>query len=132
LDCHTYNYFRLHTNVKFKSILKIKIINLKIIHVVINFNGNHHKKIGWILRRLWTHNGLLKWQHYACHIEKMKNVDSKKCQNSVKIKIKIKIKHHQMKNLLVKCIETFYIYILMFKKRHDCYNFIFENPFHII
>jgi hypothetical protein len=34
------------------------------------------------------HNGLLKWQHYVCHVEKMKNVNWKKCQSSVKIKIK--------------------------------------------
>ncbi len=39
----------------------------------------------------------------------MKIVDSKKCQNSVKNKLKIK--HHQMNNLLVKCIETFLMYI---------------------
>jgi hypothetical protein len=39
------------------------------------------------------------------------------CQGSVKIKIK-KIKHHQMKNLLVKCIETFHIYIYIY-----IYNF---------
>jgi hypothetical protein len=26
--------------------------------------------------------------NYVCHIEKMKNVGSKKCQSSVKIKIK--------------------------------------------
>jgi len=88
LDCHTCNYSILHTDVKFKAIFKINIINFLIIQVVIDFNGNHDKKFGWILRKLWTHNELLKWQHYACHIEKMINVDSKKCQNSVKIKIK--------------------------------------------
>jgi hypothetical protein len=27
LDYHTYNLFRLHTNVKFKAILKINIVN---------------------------------------------------------------------------------------------------------
>ncbi len=36
----------------------------------------------------------------------MKNVDSKKCQNSVKKKDK---KTSSMKILLVKCIETLYI-----------------------
>ncbi len=88
LDCHTCNYFGLHTNVKFKAIFKINIVKILIIHVVINVNENHHKKIGWILRRLWTHNGHLKWQPYVDYIEKMKNVESKKCQSSVKIKIK--------------------------------------------
>jgi hypothetical protein len=99
-------------------------VNFLITHVVINFNGNHHKFFEWILTRLRSHNGLLKWKHYVCHIEKMKNVDSKKCQNSVNIK-KIKIKHHQMKNLLLKCIETFLIYIFNLKKIkwHDCYKF---------
>jgi exonuclease I len=80
--------FGLHTNVKFKVIFKINTVNFLIIHFIIDFNGNHHKCFGWILRRLWTRNGLLKWQHYICHIKKMKNVDSKKCQSSVKIKIK--------------------------------------------
>ncbi len=61
LDYHTCNYSRLHTNVKFKTIFKINIIKFLIIHVVIDFNGNHHKKIGWILKRLWTCNGFLKW-----------------------------------------------------------------------
>jgi hypothetical protein len=56
----------------------------------------------------------------------------KKCQNN--IKIKIKIKHHQMKNLLVKCIETFLIYIfLILKKLNDMIiiKFILYSPFHI-
>jgi hypothetical protein len=35
----------------------------------------------------------------------------KKCQSSVKIKMKNK--HHQMKNLLMKCIETFLIYVFL-------------------
>ncbi len=30
----------------------------------------------------------MKWQHYVCHIEKMKNMDSKKSQSCVKNKIK--------------------------------------------
>jgi hypothetical protein len=49
----------------------------------------------------------------------MKNMDSKKCQNSVKEKRKEKKrkeKNRQMKNLLVKCIETFLIYIFEFLK----------------
>ncbi len=77
LDYHTCIFSGLHTNVKFKAIFKIEIVNFKIIDVVIKFNGNHHKFFGWNVRRLWTHNGLLKWQHYICHKEKMKNVDSK-------------------------------------------------------
>jgi hypothetical protein len=32
----------------------------------------------------------MKWQHYIYHTEKMKNVNSKNCQSSVKIKIKDK------------------------------------------
>jgi len=77
LDCHTCNYSKLHTNVKFKAIFEINIIKFLIIHVGIDFNGNHCKTFGWILRRLWTRNGLFKWQHYTYHIEKMKIVDSK-------------------------------------------------------
>jgi hypothetical protein len=44
----------------------------------------------------------------ALHLshKKMKNVNSKKCESNVK-----KIKNHQIKFLLVKCIETFLIYI---------------------
>jgi len=30
LDYHTCNYFGLHTNVKFKAIFKVKIINFKL------------------------------------------------------------------------------------------------------
>jgi hypothetical protein len=52
LDYHTCNCSRLHTNVKFKTMFKINVIKFLIIHVVIKFNGNHHKKIGRILRRL--------------------------------------------------------------------------------
>jgi hypothetical protein len=36
-------FSRLHTNVKFKIVFNIKIINFLIIHVVIDFNENHHK-----------------------------------------------------------------------------------------
>jgi hypothetical protein len=43
LDCHICNFFGLHTNVKFKAIFKIDIVNFLIIHVVISFNGNHKK-----------------------------------------------------------------------------------------
>jgi hypothetical protein len=39
-------FFGLYTNVKFKVIFKINIVNLKIIHVVIDFNGYHHKFFG--------------------------------------------------------------------------------------
>jgi hypothetical protein len=46
LDCHTCNFFGLHTNVKFKAIFKINIVNFLIIHVVIDFNGNHHNVFG--------------------------------------------------------------------------------------
>ncbi len=80
---HLY-FFGLHTNVKFKAIFRIDIVKILIIHVVIDFNGNHHKKFGWILRRLWTCIRLLKWQHYVYHTKKKKNVDSKNCQSSVK------------------------------------------------
>jgi hypothetical protein len=38
--------FILHTNVKFRAIFKINIFNLNFFHVVINFNGDHHKKFG--------------------------------------------------------------------------------------
>jgi hypothetical protein len=46
LDCHTYNFYGLHTNIKFKAIFKINIFNFVIIHVIIYFNGDHHKKFG--------------------------------------------------------------------------------------
>jgi len=36
-------FSRLYTNVKFKTIFNINIVNSLIIHVVIDFNGNHHK-----------------------------------------------------------------------------------------
>jgi len=75
-------------NVKFKAIFKTNIIKFIIIIVVVNFNENNHKKFGWILKRLWTHNELLKWQHYTCHTKKMKNVTKKIHQSSVKIKNK--------------------------------------------
>jgi hypothetical protein len=32
---------------------------------------------GWMLKRLWTQNGLLKWNHCVCHRKKLKNVESK-------------------------------------------------------
>jgi len=43
---HTCNFSRLHTNVKFKAIFQINIVNFLIIHVVIDFNGNHHNFLG--------------------------------------------------------------------------------------
>jgi hypothetical protein len=90
--------------------------------MLLDFNKNHHNFFGWLLRRLWIRNGLLKWQHYFYHTKKMKNVDSKKCKKKVN---KNKIKHHQMKNLLLKWIENFLIYIFLIFKRfkwHDCYK----------
>jgi hypothetical protein len=53
-NCHTCNYFGLHTNVKFKAIFKINIFNFLIVDIFIKFNGNHHKIFGSILKRLWT------------------------------------------------------------------------------
>jgi hypothetical protein len=44
------------------------------------------------------------------HTEKMKNVNSKKCQSNVKIIFK---KNHLMKNLVMKCIEIFLICIFL-------------------
>jgi hypothetical protein len=46
LDCHTCTYYQLHRNVKFKALFKINIINFLIIHVVIDFNGNHPENFG--------------------------------------------------------------------------------------
>ncbi len=43
LDCHTCNFSRIHINIKFKGIFKINIVNILIIHVIIDFNGDHHK-----------------------------------------------------------------------------------------
>ncbi len=118
LDCCTYNFSRLHTNVKFKAIFKINIVKILIIYIVIDFNGNHCNFFGWFLKRLWIRNGHLKWQHFVCHIEKMKILNSKEFQSSIKKNLN-KIKHHQMKNLLVKCIKS-YIYITSFKWHYCC------------
>jgi uncharacterized membrane protein len=63
--------------------------------------------------------------------KRKKNVDSTKCQSSVKKNYK---KNHQMKNLLLKCIEFFLTYIfLILKILNDMIilNFILESPFHI-
>jgi hypothetical protein len=60
------------------------------------------------LKRLWTCTGLLKWHTFVTY-KTWKMWTQKICQSNVKIKIKTK--HHQMKNLLVKCIETFLIYM---------------------
>jgi hypothetical protein len=46
LDYHTCNFFGLHTNVKFKAIFKINIVNFLIINVVIDFNGKYHNYFG--------------------------------------------------------------------------------------
>jgi hypothetical protein len=40
--------------------MKINIVNFLIIHVVIDFNGNHHNFFGCTIKRLWTCNGVLK------------------------------------------------------------------------
>jgi hypothetical protein len=45
------HFFWITYNVKFKAIFKINIVNFLIIHVVIDFNRNHYKNIGWIQRR---------------------------------------------------------------------------------
>jgi len=42
----TCNVFGLYTNIKFKAIFKINIVNFLIILIVININGNHRKKFG--------------------------------------------------------------------------------------
>jgi len=110
-------FLRLHTNIKFKAMFKINIVIKKIIHVFIDFNGNHHKKIEWTLRRLWIHNGLLKWQHYICHIEKNEKCGFKKY-------VKIKNKGSSNEKSINECIETFLIYI-NFLKWCDCCKCLF-------
>jgi hypothetical protein len=50
LDCHTSNFSRIRINIKFKCIFKINIVNFLIIHGIIDFNGDHHKFFGWILK----------------------------------------------------------------------------------
>jgi hypothetical protein len=58
LEWHTYNFSTLHTNIKFKTIFKINIVKFLIIHVVIDFNGNHHKNFGMNSKKImdlqWT------------------------------------------------------------------------------
>jgi hypothetical protein len=125
LDCHTCNFSRLHTNVKFKAIFKINIVNFLIIHVVIDFNGNHHNVFGWILKRLWICNGLLKWQQYVCHTEKNEKCGLQKiCQSSVKIKINNKTSSNE--EFIIEMHWNFPIYLLILKsfKWHDCYKFL--------
>jgi hypothetical protein len=39
-------------------------------------------------------------------------------------KLKQKTKHYQMKNLLVKCIDIFFIYIIQNLKSCDCCEFL--------
>jgi hypothetical protein len=34
---------------------KIDIVNFLIIHIVIDFNANHHSNFEWIIRKLWTY-----------------------------------------------------------------------------
>ncbi len=121
-DYHTYNFFGVHTNIKFKAIFKINIVNFLIIHVVIDFNGNHHKIFGWILRRLWICNGLLKWQHYICYMEKMKNVNSKICQSNVK---KIKINKVPSNEEFIDEMHWNFLYIYIYSSEWcDCCKFL--------
>ncbi len=51
LDYHPWKFSKLHTNIKLKAIFKINIVNFLIIHVVVDFNGNHLKFSRWILKR---------------------------------------------------------------------------------
>jgi hypothetical protein len=89
LDYHTCNFYGLHTNVKFRAIFKINIVNFLIIHVITDFNGNYHKILGCILRRLWTCFWTFKMttlylshkKNENCGFKKM----SKQCQNKNKI-----------------------------------------------
>ncbi len=46
LDYHTCNFSGLHANVKFKAMFKLILSIFLIIHVVIDFIGNHHKFFG--------------------------------------------------------------------------------------
>jgi len=48
-------------NLKCEVIFNINIIKIQIIHVATDFSVNHIKKYGWILRKDWIHNELLKW-----------------------------------------------------------------------
>jgi len=47
--------------------------------------------------------------------------------------VKIIIRKYQMKNLLMKCIETFLIYIYIYKVLNDmiAVKFFHKSPFHI-
>jgi hypothetical protein len=58
-------------NLKCKIISNIKIFIFFIIHVVIKFSENI-KNYGCVLRKEWTHHGLLKWWHYVCHTKNEK------------------------------------------------------------
>jgi len=57
------------------------------IHITINVSENHVLKYGWVIRKEWICNGVLKWWHYVYHTYKIKYVDFKICDNSVKVKI---------------------------------------------
>jgi hypothetical protein len=45
---------------KSEVIFNIKIIKIFIINVVIDFKGIHNKRYGYIFKREWTRNQLLK------------------------------------------------------------------------
>jgi hypothetical protein len=48
LDYHSWRFFELQMNLKYKAIFNINIIQISNIHVTIYFNGNHIKRYRWI------------------------------------------------------------------------------------
>ncbi len=66
-----------------------------------------------VLKKEWTNNGLLKWWHYVCHINKICMWIQKVWHNSVKTKIKIYshiewgVKVKWIENLLIQEILKF-------------------------
>ncbi len=61
-------FSRLHINIKFKFIFKIKIVKFLIFNVFINFNGNHHKILFLMLQ--WAGPFLLGFDSLLQHVVK--------------------------------------------------------------
>ncbi len=87
LDYHSRRFFELQMKLKYKAIFNINIIKVSNIHVAIYFNESCIKRYRWIPRKWWTHREFLKWWHYVCHTNRMKNVNLKKYHINFKTKI---------------------------------------------
>ncbi len=76
-------------NFKYKVISHWYCQNFTWIHVPINFDVKHIKNYGWILRKTWIHDGLLKQWHCICHTYKIYML-SEKTWHIIVSKLKLK------------------------------------------